>query len=163
MESAINYIKKFQNTHALSVLVGNSCYEDQLMHTFLDNFHQGEKYSARIASHQAELGREEKFTDQKSLNISSLQTDNLNLDSISCYIRNSERAHDVQTKCTFCGGNNHYAKKIFKRIRKEKEKARAVDVSSNRNTELPPWKCFRCGFEYHMIAKCPNPPKDNDE
>ena len=51
------------------------------MHTFLDNFHQSGKYSAQIASHQAELRREENFTDQKSLNISSLQTDYLNLDS----------------------------------------------------------------------------------
>ena len=41
--SAINYINRFQNAHALSVSVGNSCYEDQLMHTFLDNFHQGGK------------------------------------------------------------------------------------------------------------------------
>ena len=69
--SAINYIKRFQNAHALSVSVGNSYSEDQLMHTFLDNFHQGVKYSAQIAIHQAELRREEKFTDQKSLNISS--------------------------------------------------------------------------------------------
>ena len=69
-ESAINCIKRFQNAHALSALVGNSYSEDQLMRKFLDNFHQGGKYSARIASHQAELRREEKFTDQKSLNIS---------------------------------------------------------------------------------------------
>ena len=59
------------------------------MHTFLDNFHQGEKYSAWIASHQAELRREETFTDQKSLNISSLQTDYLNLDSSSGFGRDS--------------------------------------------------------------------------
>ena len=64
-ESAINYIKIFQNAHALSVLLGNSYSEDQLMHTFLDNFEQGGKYSAQIASHQAELRREEKFTGQK--------------------------------------------------------------------------------------------------
>ena len=32
-EYAINYIKRFQNAHALSVSVGNSYYEDQLMHT----------------------------------------------------------------------------------------------------------------------------------
>ena len=51
--SAINYIKRFQNAHALSVSVGNSYSEDQLMHTFMDNFHQGGKYSAQIASHQA--------------------------------------------------------------------------------------------------------------
>ena len=38
---AINYINRFQNAHTLSVLVGNSYSEDQLMNTFLDNFHQG--------------------------------------------------------------------------------------------------------------------------
>ena len=63
-ESEINYIKRFQNAHALSVSVGNRYSEDQLMHTFLDNFYQGGKYSAQISSHQAELRREEKFTDQ---------------------------------------------------------------------------------------------------
>ena len=76
-ESAINYIKIFQNAHALSVSVGNSYSEDQLMHTFLDNFEEGGKCSAQIASHQAELITEEKFTDQNSLNISSPQTDYL--------------------------------------------------------------------------------------
>ena len=96
------------------------------MHTFMDNFHQGGKYSAQIASHQAELRREEKFTDQKSLNISSLQTDCLNLDSSSGFFRNSERAHAVQTKCTFYGGNNHSAEKCLNRIRKEEEKSRVV-------------------------------------
>ena len=64
-ESATSYIKRFQNTHALSVSVGNSYSEDQLMHTFLDNFQQGGKYSSQIASHQAELRREEKCTDRK--------------------------------------------------------------------------------------------------
>ena len=59
-ESATNSIKRFQNAHALSVSVGNSYCEDQLIHTFIDNFHQGGKYSAQIASHQAELRREEK-------------------------------------------------------------------------------------------------------
>ena len=63
-ESAINYIKIFQNAHYLSVSVVNSYYDDQLMHTFLDNFHQGGKYSAQIASHQAELSIKETFTDQ---------------------------------------------------------------------------------------------------
>ena len=131
------------------------------MNTFLDNFHQGGKYSAQIVSHQAELRREEKFTDQKSLNISSLQTDYLNLDGSSGPSRNSERAHYVQRKCTFCGGRNNSAEKCFKRIREEKEKARAVDVSSNRSTERPPRKCFRSVSEDHMIAKCPKPPKNN--
>ena len=117
-ESAINYIKIFQNAHALSVSVENSYSEDQLMHTFLDNFHQGGKYSDQIASHQAELRREENFTDQKSLNISSLQTYYLNLDSSSVFGRNSERAHAVQIKCTFCGGISHSAEKKLKGIRK---------------------------------------------
>ena len=80
--SAINYIKRFQNAQDLSVSVGNSYSEDQIMHTFLDNFHQREKYSAQLASHQAKLRREENFPDQKCLNILSLQTDYLNLDSI---------------------------------------------------------------------------------
>ena len=25
-----------------------------------------------------------------------------------------------------------------------------------------PRKCFRCGSEYHLIAKCPKPPRDNE-
>ena len=70
-ESAINYIKRFQNEQALSVSVGNSYSEDQIMHTFLDNFQQSGKYSAQLASHQTELRREEMYPDQKCLNISS--------------------------------------------------------------------------------------------
>ena len=105
--------------------------------------------------------KEEKFTDQKSLNISSLKTDYLNLDSSSGSGRNSERAHDIQTKCKFCGGNNHSAEKCFKGIIKEKEKACAVDVTSNIEMEHTPQKCFRCESEDHIIAKCPKPPKDN--
>ena len=87
------------------------------MHKFLDNLHEGGKYSAQIAIHHAELSREEKWTDQKLLNISSLQTDYPNLDSSSGFGRNSERANTVQKKCTFCGGTNHSAEKCFKRIR----------------------------------------------
>ena len=45
-ESAIKYINRFQNAQALSVSVGNSYSEDQIMHTFLDNFQQSRKYSA---------------------------------------------------------------------------------------------------------------------
>ena len=41
-ESAINYIKIFQNAQALSVSVGNSYSENQIMHTFLDNFRKVE-------------------------------------------------------------------------------------------------------------------------
>ena len=65
------------------------------MHTFLDNFSQGGKYYSQIASHQAELRREEIFTDQKYLSSSYLQTDYLNLDRSSGCGRNSERANHV--------------------------------------------------------------------
>ena len=40
-DSAFNYIKIFQNAQALLVSVGKFYSEDQLMHIFLDNFHQG--------------------------------------------------------------------------------------------------------------------------
>ena len=90
------------------------------------------KNSARIASHQLELRREEAFTDQKLLNISSLQTDYLNLDSRLGFGINSEIANTVQTKCTFCGSTNHLAKKYFKNIRQETEKSRAAGASDNR-------------------------------
>ena len=62
-----------------------------------------------------------------------------------------------------CGGNNHSAEKCFKRIRKEKEKACAFDVSSNRNLERMIRKCFRCVSEDHIIEKCPKPPKGNEK
>ena len=48
-------------------------------------------------------------------------------------------------------------------MRKEKEKSHAVDVSSNRNSERLPRKCFKCGSEDHMVTKCPKPPKDNEK
>ena len=82
-ESSINYNKRFHNAQDFSVSVGNSYSEDQIMHTFLDNFHQGGRYSAQIESHQAELRREENFPDQECLNISSFHTYYLNLDSSS--------------------------------------------------------------------------------
>ena len=134
------------------------------MHTFLDNFHQSGKYPSQLASHQAELRREENYPDQKCLNISSLQTDYLNLDnSVSGSSIHNERAHSVQKKCNCFGINNHSAEKCFKRIRQEKEKSRAVGISSNRNSERPPRKCYRCVSEDHMIAKCPKPPKDDEK
>ena len=85
----MNYINRFQNSQYLSVPVGNTSSEDQLMHTSLDNFRQGGKYSVQIASHQAELRRDEKSTDQRSLSISSLHTVYINIDSSSGCGRNS--------------------------------------------------------------------------
>ena len=157
-------IFKKQNAQALSVSLGNSYSEDQIMHTFLDNFHQSGKYSAQLASHQAELRREEKYPDQKCLNISSLQTDYLNLDSsVSGSIRHNEKANYIQTKFTYWGLNNHYVEIFYKNIKKEKEKARSAGTSSNKNSDRPAQKCLRCGSEDHMIAKCPKPPKDSEK
>ena len=79
----MNYINRIQNAKNLSVSVGNSYFEYQLMHIFMDNFCQVGKYSAQIASHQAELRREEEIIDQKYLSIKSLQTEYLNLDRSS--------------------------------------------------------------------------------
>ena len=84
------------------------------MHIFLDKFHQGGKYSAQLTSHQAELRREETFTDQEYLSISSSQNDYLNLDKISGWDKNSEKENIVHTKCTFCGGANHFAENVPK-------------------------------------------------
>ena len=54
-ESSMNSINIFQITQDSSVLVEISYIEDHLMHIFLDNLHHGGKYTAHIASHQAEL------------------------------------------------------------------------------------------------------------
>ena len=91
----MNYTKRYKNAQALSVSLGNTYYEDQLMQNFLDNFHQGGKYTAHIESHKPELGIEEKFTNQKYLSIISLQNYYLNIYSISGYGRNNERENIV--------------------------------------------------------------------
>ena len=57
----------------------NSYTEYHMMHTFLDNFQWGGKYSSHMARRQAELRIEETFIDKKSLSISDLQIDYLNL------------------------------------------------------------------------------------
>ena len=46
-ESEINYTKRSQNAHDLSASIGNSYSEDQLMHTFLDNFTEVENTQLR--------------------------------------------------------------------------------------------------------------------
>ena len=85
----------------MSVTLGNTYSEDKLMHIFLDNLHQGGKYSAQISSHYAELSREGTFNDQKYLSISSLQNEYLHLNSSSGCEKNSERENLVHIKCTF--------------------------------------------------------------
>ena len=82
-EFSMYYIKIFQNTQALSVSVVNTYSEDQLMHKFLDSFHQCGKDPSSIASHQSELRRESKLTDQKSIPISFPQTNYLKLEMVS--------------------------------------------------------------------------------
>ena len=137
-ESEMNYIKIFQNAQDLSVSLGNNYSEDQLMHIFMDNYHQGGKYSTQIASHQSELRREERFTNQKSLSILSLQPDYLNLDSSSGCGKNSTRANIVQKKCTFKIVANHFAEKNSKGSeRKRKKIMRLVLRTTNvHNTRL---------------------------
>ena len=80
-EAEINYINRFNNAKALENLVGNSYCEYQLIHTFLPNLYQGRRYYVQMASHKTELRREETFSDQKSLSISALKIDYLNLEN----------------------------------------------------------------------------------
>ena len=68
---------------------------------------------------------------------------------------------NVEIKCTFCGGTNHSAEKCFKSIRQGKRKACADGASDNIQKERTFRKKNRCVSEYHIIAKCPKPPKDN--
>ena len=73
------------------------------MHTFLDNFLHSGRYSAQLVSHQAEFRREKMYPDQKCLNISSLQTEYLNLDSSQSYQgKHNEKAKSAKAKYTYC-------------------------------------------------------------
>ena len=47
-DSAINYIKIFQNSKAYEILVGNIYTEYLLIHTFLYNLQKDRKYSSHI-------------------------------------------------------------------------------------------------------------------
>ena len=84
--SAMKYIKRFQNEQVLSVSVVNNYSEDQLIPIFLDDFHHSGKCTAQIANQQAEIRRGGNFTDQKYLSITSLQTDYLNLDKVQILV-----------------------------------------------------------------------------
>ena len=76
------------------------------------------------------------------MNISSLQTYSLSLDSSSGFGINSERANTVQKKCAFCGGVNNFAEKGFKGIGQEKEKSCAAGASNKRQTKRTHRKCL---------------------
>ena len=93
------------------------------MRIFFDNFHEGGKYTAQIASHQAGLIREGKITDQNSVSVSYLQTDSLNIDISSGSGIINERANIFQIKCTFCGVNNHSVDNFFLNIINNKDKS----------------------------------------
>ena len=59
----MNLTNILQNAQALSVSEGNNYSVDQVMHIFLDNFRQCEKYTAQISTHQVELiSREDLLT-----------------------------------------------------------------------------------------------------
>ena len=64
---------------------------------------------------------------------------------------------------SFCEGTNYFSEKYFKRIRKDKEKFRTSGDQDKQRTERTPHKCFRCGYEYYLISKCPKPSKDNEK
>ena len=97
----------------MSVSVGNNYSGDQFIHIVLDNFRQGGKYTAQMSGHQAELIKEENFTNQKYFSISSPQADYLNICISSGSGRNIERANLVHKKYTFCRGANHYAETVL--------------------------------------------------
>ena len=66
--------------------------------------------SAQIEIHHAGFGRKEKIFDQKSISISDLQIEYLNLENS---VRNNERECFAQSRCSHCGGP-HLTKKCFK-------------------------------------------------
>ena len=68
----------------------------------------------KISSHQAELRREGKVTDQKYFSIASLQTDSLNIDRSSGFGINNEREIIVQIRCIFCRYANHSTINVLK-------------------------------------------------
>ena len=97
------------------------------------------------------------------MNISSLQTEYLNLDSsLSGSSKRNEKANSGKTKCTFCGLSNHSVD-FFLKIRKDKEKAHSTGALSNKHSDHPARKFFRYRSEDHLIAKCPKPPKDGEK
>ena len=106
----------YQFQQETSILKTNLCTHFQI--TFI----KVEKYSAQIASHQAELRREEKFTDQKSLDVYSLQTDYLNLDTSTGSIRHSEIAYFLRQSAHFVQVIIILRKNVLKGLDRKREK-----------------------------------------
>ena len=129
--------------------MGISYSEDQLMHIFLEHFKEWGRYSAQIASHQAEFSRKYNVLDKKPLYISDLQIDHLNLENS---VRSIERAFFSQLRCSHCGGS-HPTEKFFKKRIKDKVHNKFSPYfnprnSNNDRTENNGWKpntCFRFG------------------
>ena len=48
---------------------------------------------------------------------------------------------------------------VSKGSEKKKRKLVLLVLRQTKNSDLPTRKCFRCESEYHLIAKCPKPPK----
>ena len=108
-DSVMNYIKRFQHEQNLSFSLGNIYSEDKLIHIFMDDFFQGGKYSAQIASYQAELSREVKSTDKNLylfhpyiLVILILTADQVVVEIVR------EKILSIQS-ALFCGGANYSA------------------------------------------------------
>ena len=130
------------------------------MHIFLDNFHQGEKYTAQILSHQGELIKEENYTDQNCLSLSSLQTGCLNLDISSGSGRNNDRENLAQVKFTFFGG---YHTTYFFRLKNSSTKIAHLVIQTDNELNSHLIKSFRCGYVDHLADKFPKPPEDYDK
>ena len=54
-------------------------------------------------------------------------------------------------------------KKLIQKDQKGKEKCCAACASDNRRTERKTRKCFRFGYDDHIITKCPKPLKENEK
>ena len=54
-------------------------------------------------------------------------------------------------------------KNVLKRSENKKRKLVLLVLRQTKNSDRPARKCFRCGSEDHLIAKCPKPPKDSEK
>ena len=90
------------------------------MHTFMNRFHQGGKYSSQISSHQAELRRREKLLIKNVYLFHPYRMTIYILTEFQVVVKIA-RKNIVQKKCAVLGGANHYAEKYFKGSEREKK------------------------------------------